>query len=165
VSIVTLSADSVIASIWTQGLDWEFKKNWAEANRNQYESLHDQEATPGQPFPYCVIEVGKVKVDARMTGHDKNEKHQIVSVPVEFRVHARGMSGSGKTAKAIAGELADAVLAYFGGHPTTAPKAATLSQGTLLLVQYQSHFGTRTGDEEYQITINYLVQLDQQYQT
>lgn len=164
-SITALSADLVVASIWDTNLDWEFKKNWSVENRERYVVLHDQEAVPNQPFPYCVIEVGKTSVQTRMVGHSRNEKHQIVDVPVEFRVHTRGLSGSGKTAKATAGELADLVMAYYGGHPTAEPKTATLPVGSLLQVQYQSHYGTRTGDEEYQITINYLVKLDLPYQS
>lgn len=159
-SIVSLDLDRAINTVWDANLDWEFKKNWEAGNRDRYPVLHDQEATPAQPWPYCVVEVQKPTVAVRMTGHDKTEKHEIRDTPVEFRIHAREMLGSGKSAKAIAGELADLVLAYFGGHPTAEPKAAALAYGDCLLTQYQSHFGTRTGDDEYQMTINYLFRLD-----
>lgn len=159
-SIVSLDIDQAIGTIWDANLDWEFKKNWDDDNRERYPVLHDQEAGPGQPWPYCVVEIQKPAVVTRMSGHDKQEKHEIRDVPVEFRVHAREVSSSGKTAKVIAGELADFVLSYFGGHPTAVPKSAALVYGNCLISQYQSHFGTRTGDDEYQMTINYLFRLD-----
>ena len=161
-SIASLDLDKAIGTIWSADgdLDSAFKQLWAETDRNKHVVLHDEEAAPGTPFPYCVIDVQKPSVKTRMSGHTKYEKHEIRDVPVEFRIHAKYISSSGKTAKEIAGELADLVLAYFGGHPTIVPKVASLEYGNCLIIQYQSHYGNRTGDDEYQMTINYLFRLD-----
>lgn len=158
--IVSLDLDQAINAVWEGELDWEFKKNWAESDRTEFPSLHDQEAGPATPFPYCVVTISEPSVQTRMSGHSSTERHEIHDVPVMFQIFAREMSGSGKSAKVIAGELADQVLMRFGGHPTVQPKAVTLASGHCLLVQYQSCYGTRLGDDEHLVTINYLFRLD-----
>ena len=161
--IFSLDLHRAINAVWAGELDWEFKKIWSEANREEFASLHDQEAGPAQPWPYCVIHIEEDSVATRMSGHTKNERHEIRSVPVAFHIYAREITeggGSGKSAKVIGGELADQVLMRFGGHPTVAPKAVALTSGSCLPAQYQSCYAERQGDDEYRMVINYLFRLD-----
>ncbi len=162
-AIVT-SADlhAGIASLWDSGkLDDEFTNLWAVADRTSFESLNDEEAAPGNPFPYCVFEVSPGVTTARMSGHSTNENHEIRDVPVQFVIFTRERaSPDNRTAKRIAADLAAEVMAIFGGHPTLRPTVPTLSNGSVLIMQYQTDYGARTGDSEHSWVVKYLARLD-----
>jgi hypothetical protein len=73
-------------------------------------------------------------------------------------VHAR--STSSYTAKELATALAEEVVKVFGGHPEVVPVTIGLTHGNVLQVQYQTDFGTRTGDQEYLQIIRYQILID-----
>lgn len=161
--MTVLSADlhQGINTVWdTQGIDWTFKKLWEENLRDSFASLNDQEAPPGQPFPYCIFEQSPGITATRMTGHDKNERHEIRDIPWSFRIHAKQIEGLSKTSKLIAADLAASVIGLFGGHPTIVPKKISLDNGDVLLTQYQTDFGILTGDKEYSWDILYIIRID-----
>lgn len=152
---------TAIRTHWqASGLDWEFQRLRDEAGR-VLPSLFDGEADPGCKHPYCVYMQSAGFAQSRDSGHSTNEKHEIRDVPVEFRIHANTRRGYDRTAKQVAADLGELVMQKFGGHPTAAPPAfPSLANGAVLLVQYQSDFGTREGDEEYAWVVSYLFRVD-----
>lgn len=161
--MAVLSADlhQGVNSLWdTQGIDWTFKTLWAEDLRDSFASLNDQEAPPGQPFPHCIFEQSTGVTVSRMTGHDKDERHEIRDIPWSFRIQVRQIEGLNETSKKIAADLAESVMALYGGHPTIVPKKIPLDGGDVLLTQYQTDFGVITGDEEYSWTVSYIIRVD-----
>lgn len=154
------SADVIAAVVvsWDEAnLDEDFTGNWASGDVDNYPVLHDAEAGPKQPFPYCIFVLGALSVVSRMSGMDTNRR-EIRDVPLEFHIHAKATSAD--DAKTVAAGLAEAVMAQFGGHPSELPGDLTLANGNALITQYTNDFGIRTGDDEYQWNINYILKVD-----
>jgi hypothetical protein len=152
------SADlmNAVSAAWTaSGLDALFV-----ALGGAQPVLNDQEARPGQAFPYCVLDQLSGPVKTRMSGAGA-AKRAIRDVGMRFNVHAKTVAGDGRKASAIAAYLAEEVMKVFGGHPTTATSAAiTLDNGHHLITQYQDDFGIRTGDDEHQWVVVYNHRVD-----
>ncbi len=152
-----------INTVWDdESLDSQFTALWpSSVDADEFQVLNDTEAGPAQPMPYCVFEVAPGEIVERMSGHG-NTKRVIRDVEVEFRVHARKISGDDRTAKEIAADLAEEVMKVYGGHPDpdNTPVVPTLDNGNFLIAQYQSDFGIRTGDNEHMWTVQYLCRLD-----
>jgi hypothetical protein len=161
-TVLVTSADlhEALNKIWDDsGIDTEFKSFWKIVDyRDEFPSLHDQMAGPSQPFPYCVYEQEPGVVTARMTSATATGRREIRDIPVIFRIHATGQNNV--TAKKICAELAEKILSVYGGHPTITPRSLVLNYGNFLIAQYQNDYGIRTGDEEYQWNIMYLMRLD-----
>lgn len=148
-----------LATAWTSwGLDNLFKSYWSPADKTTYPSLHEGEATPGQPLPYCVYELDEGNVVTRMTGRTTVTQLQIRDVPCVFNVFAKEFGP--KSAKEVASELNEELMRLFGGHPTGQPNELTLEHGKVLLQQYQSDYSLREGDSEYRWVLNYIFRLD-----
>lgn len=153
---------TAIQALWqSSGLDWEFQRLRDAAGRVM-PSLFDGAADPGCKHPYCVFMQQGGFTQSRDSGHNTSEKHEIRDVPLEFRVHANTRRGYERTAKQVAADLADLIMQTFGGHPTAAksPAALALTHGHVLLVQYQTDYGMREGDEEYAWVVSYLLRVD-----
>ena len=150
-----------INTVWDDStLDAAFRALWdSSVDPDEFPVLNDQEAMPGQPFPYCVFEASAGTTTDRMSG-GRTAIREIRDVPVEFRVHARAVDGDSRTAKEIAAALAEMVVAQFGGHPTIPPQVLVLGNGNFLLAQYVGDWGIRTGDQEYMWIASYLIRLD-----
>lgn len=159
-AVLSAALHKALVAVWDTSLDFEFKRYWSVADRDEFLALNDGEGAPEQPFPYCIFEVTGGDTNARMTGHDKDERHEIHDVPVMFRIYARTHDAGGDTAKDIAAHLAEQITVYYGGHPTRKPKTMTLDQGTVLLMQYDTDFGVRQGEEEHMWQVNYMARLD-----
>lgn len=161
-SVGTADLHTAITTAWNAStLNATFRDYWAVADTTEFPVLHDQQAGPAQPFPYCVYNMTEGSVVARMSGHTASERHEIRAVPVEFRIYARAHASVDKSAKAIAAELAEAVLKVVGGHPTVAQTGAfTLSNGAVLHPSYDNDIGMRDGDEEYSWILRYTFTLD-----
>lgn len=158
-SAATIEIHEAVAAAWIAwGLDDLFKSYWSDADKLTYPTLNENEATPGQPHPYCVYEMPANVVENRMTGRVHNQQLQIRNNPLLFHVFARPF-GSG-SAKEIAANLADRIMQDFGGHPTAQPKEMTLSNGGVILQQYQDDYSLREGDNEYSWTIEYNIKAD-----
>jgi hypothetical protein len=157
-----LSADihKAVNDVWNARLlDNPFTSLWSDPSlASEFPVLHDQEAGPGQPFPYCVFEQSAGLITDRMSD-DKTTKWEIRNIPWVFRVHARSLSG--QTAKEVATSLIDRIAREFGGHPVATPELdMVLDNGNFLLTQYVNDFGVRDGDDEYQWTLEYLFRVD-----
>ncbi len=161
-SVAAAGIHKAINTIWdSTSLDGPFTNLWVDGiTDSDYQVLNDGAAGPAQPMPYCVFEQSAGSTVARMTGSTRNIKREIQNVPFEFRVHARTKDGDSRTAKEIAAFLVEEIMKVFGGHPTVTPSVLTLDQGNSLLVQYQSDYGVRTGDDEYQWIVSYNILVD-----
>ncbi len=161
-SIATVDLMEAITTAWgASGLDAAFKALWdSDYVAAEYPVLHDQEASPGQPLPYCVLGQSRSRTTDRMSGGAKSLR-EIRDVSLAFNVHASEADGDARSAKEIAAHLVAEVTKVFGGHPTQSPTGAlTLDNGNCLLSQYQNDYGVRTGDATYQWILEYLFRLD-----
>ena len=148
-----------VNTLWdSAGLDSEFTGFW-EIPITDHIVLHDQEADPGQPFPYCVFRFDAGNTVERMSG-SKTSIREIRDVPLEFIVYSRLFSGDARTQKKIAADLVEKIMEKFGGHPTIAPSNLILDNGHHLQTTYQNDYGVRTGEDEYAWVLSYVARLD-----
>ena len=161
-SITTADLHRSINVAWdASGLNALFQALWpAGSVTGQFPVLHDQEATPGQPAPYCVVGESASATTDRMYG-GANRHREVRDVPLSFVIHATAVDGDERTAKKIAADLAEEVMKQFGGHPTVAPQQTlVLTDGEHLITQYQTDFGVREGDDEWSWTVSYVFKID-----
>lgn len=164
-SIGLADLQSAIVKTWNDSeLNYEFRSLWPDTSDTNLPVLHDQESMPKQPFPYCVMGVmdSKERI-SRSFGSivdGKHTKHEVRPVRIEFHVHARAIEGDQRSAKEIAGYLAEQVMKVFGGHPTTKPANLTLSNGGHLLTQYESDYPLREELYHYDWIISYKMLVD-----
>jgi len=159
-SILSAMVSKAVKDLWdAHGLEWEFKKYWTLDDRDFDVALNDTEGGPEQPHPFCVFEQEPGSVETRMSGDTSstvNREEHII--PFQFRIHAKRSENN--TGKEIAVRLMEFVIMKFGGHPSVKAKKMTLDNGFVPYTQLVNEFGARTGDEEYQWTINYNIHID-----
>lgn len=158
------SADlhKAINTVWdASGLEALFTAYW-ESGVGEFLALNDQEASPSQPFPFCVFMLDPSMKMNRMSGLEgcSDEIREIRDVPLRFTVHSRKMDNQSDSEKVIGATLLEEVIKVFGGHPTTKPTALTLDNGNHLITTYQNDYGVRTGEDEYAWVVNYLLKVD-----
>jgi hypothetical protein len=142
-----------------EGLDALFKSTWTDDQKQSFLSMSDGEASPGQPFPYCVVEFSNPTNAGRSSGSCANdETREYSEIAFVFNVYAKHTQAT--PAKIAAGELASRVLKVFGGSPTESPKSISIPHGTVLLCQYVTDGPEKVGDQEYRWTISYLALID-----
>ena len=160
-SINTADIQKAIVSAWSSsGLDAVFRALWSDPLPTDYVTLNDQEASPGQAFPYCVInQMSSTTTDKMSGGADKLQ--EVRDIPVTFNVYTRPIAGDSRSIKELAAYLAEEITKVFGGHPTVAPQATlTLDNGSMLPTRYQTDYGIRIDDNEYQWVVSYLMRSD-----
>lgn len=161
-AVATADFCKALNAAWdASGLDAKFKALWpAAVLPGEFPVLHDQEAAPGQPFPYAVLDVMDVGVTARMSDGALT-KRELREVTVAFTVQAREVTGDARDAKGIAADMVAEVMKVFGGHPTVPPTAVlTLDNGDVVQLQYQTDFGVRTSDDSYSWVMKLKALLD-----
>lgn len=159
--ITTAGFHEAIAAAWdAHGLEGVFNQYWTAAQRAEYPALHEQEAVPTAPMPYCIFEQEPGDVSVRMTGYGQYARQEINVIAFTLKVYARTLTGSGKSAKAIASELIDELMARFGGHPTATPIELTMDHGQVINMQYVNDYSLRLGDDEYAWVLAYNAYLD-----
>ena len=142
------------------GLDAMFKALWSDPTDANFVVLHDQEASPGQLFPYCVVDQTVPRTVARMSG-GVDSLREVRDVPMTLNIHVAAATGDTRSAKEIAAYLAEEVMKQFGGHPTlSATQALTLDNGHVLIMEYQTDYCIRTDDSEVQWVLSYKVRQD-----
>jgi len=161
-AIGTAALHKAIMSIWsTSGLDAAFQALWPSGTEtSQFYTLHDQEASPGHPWPYAVFDQMSVDVTNRMSDDGDGDRREIRETTFAINIYAREIAGDSRSAKAIAATLAEEVMKYFGGHPTESPSSLTLDSGNHLITQFLNEYGDRIGDEEYRWMIIYSIRTD-----
>lgn len=159
--IIVATADlykAIVAAWVASGLNATFKAMWDNPADTSFPVLNDQEATPRQPYPYCVMDQPSGRVTSRMSGGVGLQRN-IRDVTMRFNIHT--LASGVMSAKEAAAYLAEEVMKVFGGHPTTPhTQTLTLDNGSWLITQYQNDFGVRTGDAEHQWVIEYIFRLD-----
>jgi len=162
----TADFHAALQAAWDgSGLNDSFQALWpVDVDKTAFPVLHDQEATPDQPFPYCVFETAKPTIATRMTNtiNDKaGTKRNFREYPITFNIHAKPIQGNPLSPKQIAAGLSDAVLQVFGGHSSIAPKAEwEMTNGGVLQVRYISDYPVRTELYHYMWVIQYSFLLD-----
>lgn len=148
-----------IVKVWDDfSLDSVFNASWEESLRSKFLVLNDSEAQPDQPWPYCVFSIVRSSTNSRSNGNGVNQVQEYRQTPLTFNVHARNTTTT--SGKRLAAEAAEEITQIFGGHSTVKPKEAALTQGGVLNLQYLTDYGVRTGTEEYQWVIEYMVHSD-----
>ena len=160
-SVNTADLCKAINAAWdAAGLDAKFQAYWdAGVDASRWEILNDQQAAPGQPYPYCVMGEPAGTVVSRMSGGVNHLRH-VRDVNIRFDVYAKATGGS--TAKEVAADLAEEIMKVFGGHPTDPAGTAdlTLDNGKHLTTELDSDWCVRLGDDEYMWAVSYLFKLD-----
>lgn len=158
-SITSTDIHKAIVTVWNNNnLETKFTDKWDATKVAEFEALNDQEAPTGQPWPYCIFEIEPGTTISRMSGHSKNENHEIRDIPINFRVYANPVGVS--SPKLIASDLIAEIIKIFGGHPTIKPKDLVLDNGSFLIMSYQTDWGIRKSDKEYQWLVSYIIKID-----
>jgi hypothetical protein len=160
-SVGTADFQKAIVTAWdASGLNDTFKALWETGvTADDFPVLHEQEASPDQPFPYCVMELDRPAVESRMYGGE-HANREIRRMMLTFNVHAKRGHG-GLSAKQVAASLADSLMELFGGHPTVKSQASIeLDNGAHLQTQYQTDYPVRTPDYGYQWVVLYQMLVD-----
>lgn len=143
------------------GMNNKFNQHWDSADREDFPALHESSATPGQPFPYCLVEIQALDVQERMSGGGSGNKFETRDFPLTFRIFA--LPTANQDARQVAGDLAEEIIKIYGGHPTASPDALPLQgMSGALVTQYESDFSVALDDEVCQWSINYNVRIDAQ---
>jgi hypothetical protein len=142
------------------GLDAIFKALWPDPTSTEYEVLHDEEASPGQAYPYCVCGQLPGKTSARMCG-GVGKLCEVHGYTLMFTIHAKEIAGDDRSVKEIAAYLAGKVMEVFGGHPTVSPtETISIDNGYVLPTSYQTDYAVRVDDAEYSWIVTYLMRTD-----
>jgi hypothetical protein len=155
--------DEAVKNRWDDyALDDEFKDYWTVGDETRYFVLHDQEANPNPPGPYCVFEKDLVGEPERMTGSGTDAlttEKQTETYLVSLTIHAKDDDGSTSlSAKDICIALAKLVATAFNDM-----SALDISPDAHVLTLPQPGFGTKEGDREYAWTLQYLITIEAEY--
>jgi len=151
--------EAVVCRWEDANLDITFRSYWPVTTETRYNPLHDTEARPTPPGPYCEYEINEGTIDGHNSGKAADEEGQYVRIPVEFRIHAK--STSTRSGKAIARDLAKKVAEafdpgnLFGPLPIKDDAHHTTHRGT--------DFPIREGDTEWSWTLQYDIVLEAEY--
>ena len=75
--------------------------------------MHDQQASPGQAHPYCVVSQMSQNTVNRMSG-GVDSLREVRDTQVQFNIYAEEVSGDLRSAKQIAAYLAEEVMKEIG---------------------------------------------------
>lgn len=153
----TARLEAAIVEVWRASiLEAAFKAYWNESQKGRYPVLHDQEAGPQQPWPYCVYLLPASVPTVRMAGkkQEVDAIREIRDTKIEFHVFARSTGST--SGKELAAALAAQVREVFGGSPTVAPTAVPGA----FLCQPGDELGVRQGPDEYKWLVKYTIRTD-----
>lgn len=153
---------AIVAAWDAGGLDAKFKALWPDPTSAEFVVLHDQEASPKQPLPYCVLNQLTGRTICRMSG-GANKVREVRDHQFSFNVQATEVAGDSRSSKQVAAYLAEEIMKVFGGHPTDAASALTLDNGNALLSEYQTDYGVRIDefdDNRFTWVVSYVVRVD-----
>lgn len=96
------SLTEAVVTRWTEsGLDGKFTATWPAASVGQYSALNDDEARPGTPLPYCVLEQppdGRLGGDSGTGGSAKEYR----DIRFTLTIFANGKYAAGRLARRVA---------------------------------------------------------------
>lgn len=145
-----------IMSRWkATGLDerfWNAAEVKTSGYRN-YPALHDTEAKPKPPGPYCVFEVGDTTRAGGSSGTNATTFKQYEDVPVTFTVHAE--------TKTIAARLiADVARAF---DPEGENDWTVDGGDSIVMITRNGDQGMYEGDDAYAWILRYTLTVDATY--
>lgn len=152
----TWNVDKAIVSHWdASGLDAQFRRFWSGRGVTEYPVLHDREARPQPPGPYCVFEIDQATIDHHSTGppgDNPHLEHQVLRVPLQFTIHAIGDAATSgkKVAVTLASRVADA---YDDAR-------LDLSEDSQVALIKEPDFGAREGDEHWMWVVPYTLVMN-----
>jgi len=154
--------EGLIAFWLSSGIDTQFKSLRTSATNTRHLTIHENEAPAGVPMPYAVWKIDPNTVDSRYTSTVVNKKTTLIDFPLIISIHCKNgmVSGSAKNGKEHAQDLAGFVNKCLVGDDDIAPKDFTIPRGEIVLIQYLRDFGIRTGDGEYQHTLEYNIEAE-----
>jgi hypothetical protein len=157
----TWTIDEGIAARWSaKSLDDRFREWWptdaTSADDSHYPVLHDTEARPTPPGPYCVYEHGAGATEQRHSGLTTSTNNEIHRIPLQFRIHAKTQNLSGKF---IAKELAKYVVAAFDFNAGYLDIEPDKHVNTFR----QADFPIQEGDQEWSWNLQYDLIVDVAY--
>lgn len=164
------SADlwSAIYAAWQAGgLDTLFRARWFTMGKSNidYLTLNDGDDGPQPPLPYCVAELSSSSIKTRMSwvgprtnGVNTFPGREFRDAMLTLNIHT-GPYGS-SSAKATAAYLVEEVMKVFGGHPSVSPGSMSLSNGSVLLCQFQSDSLEREPQNKYRGMLIYRLLTD-----
>ena len=141
------------------GLDDEFRALWPVPAETRYNPLHDTEARPTPPGPYCTYELPEGDIEGHDSGKQGNTENQQIRIPATFQIYAK--STTTRSGKAIARDLAKKVAAAFD--PGNIFGALPILDDAHHTTQRQSDFPVREGDTEWKWVLQYDFVLDAEY--
>jgi hypothetical protein len=160
--IGTADLHTAIETKWVaSGLDDKFKAFWdSSIDDDNFTVLNDSEASPHQPFPYCIFSTNKPQTKTRMSSSSTG-KLELRNVQLQFRIWSDKVKTDARSAKQIAAYLAEEVMKVFGGHPTVPSTDMELSNGGICQSQFGIDYGVRDDNlYKYCWTIEYNLLLD-----
>lgn len=154
------TVDEAIAKHWeNNNLDKTFRDTWPDPTVTRYEPLHDGEARPTPPGPYCVYEKFDPVILGHMTGaRDEQTEMQFQDVTVQFTIHAK--SSATESGKKIVRRLAEEVDKAFGPE-----NALPIRDDCHIVTVRGPDFHIREGDEEWAWVLQYTLTIDCEYDT
>ena len=152
--------DAAIVHRWDDAdLDEVFRAFWPVTTETRYGTLHDDEARPTPPGPYCVYELAEGSIDERSSGKFGDTENHLIRIPLEFRIHAK--STASRSGKSIVQELAKKVAESYDAGNTFGPLA--IDPDSHFTTMRESDFSVRLGDTEWSWVLQYDVILDAEY--
>lgn len=147
-----------INAVWDASpINAAFQAYWDEQQRGGYSVLNYGDASPNQPWPFCVYLITTSKPTIGMSGKTTDSRREIRDSIVEFHVFARHVSDT--SAGELAALMADEVRKVYGGHPSTPP---TRIPGVLLAKPQDEFDYPRAGDDEHKWLLRYMMRTDLQ---
>jgi len=144
-----------IYSLWQEErLSEEF---WQYGNNNRIPVLWDTEATPGQPYPYCVIESLSYSVKERMSDNVYGKYREVRDYILRFHIYTSSIGN--KSAKEIGAELARKVMNVFGGGEKP-PKKIPLEKGKHISTDLELETVSRESEDVSDYILEYRIRVD-----
>lgn len=132
---------------------------WAAGQASSYLGLCEVEAQPGSPKPYVVYTIPTGESRTRMSDFGVKDKREIRQNTIVFDVYAAQTAA--KSAKEVAGEVHEAVLRHYGGHPDEGPlHQLSMQSACIVNLMLTNEFGVQVDTEVYRVSIEYVIQYD-----
>ena len=154
--------DEAVVTRWNdKSLDDRFRDWWKVPTAIDYQPFNDGEARPMPAGPYCVFEKAEGTTLQRHTGITATTENALISIPIQFRIHAKSgtFSGGAKSGKEVCVILAKLVAAAFD------PAAGFLAMHPdhHVYTLRQPDFHIREGDTEWVWILPYDIVVDAEY--
>lgn len=146
-----------IQARWTEsGLDDTFRAESDNPSDTSIPVLHDTEARPNTPFPYCVYTIKAMSPDGHSSGRTLNTAQQYLRAMVTFTIYAsqRGNESAKSIVYRMAKEMSGAFDPPFKLDMETDKHLATIRDVDA---------AQRLDDDEWAWSVSYIFIIDATY--